>query len=327
LNNIASHQSDALPAAPEPVHVAFGVDANYFRGMGVLITSLAKNNPGVHFIFHVFAFSLSEDNRLRIAELTKFPGVTISITVLTPDLLQTFERFPCFSSNALGMFIRLLIPNKLQGIKKILYLDADILCFGSIKELLSIDISDCIAAVVHDEAETTAKTQIPALGLRHGKYFNSGVMYINVDNWIANDIQNSTLALLSTQEFVFADQDALNIALDGHAKYIGRQWNFRCHLVAYLSAGETRLNLATPHVLVHFTGPVKPWHAWCLHEARNIFLGYQALSPWSDVPLDQPKTARELKLYSRFLIRQHHIWRGIYWHLKYLAAKFAQNLK
>jgi UDP-glucose:(glucosyl)LPS alpha-1,3-glucosyltransferase len=296
--------------------------------MGVLIVSIVKHNPDLRFVFHVFAFFVPEDSRRRISELEKLPGVIINTHILSTDILQEFTKFPCFANNSLGMFIRLLIPNKLQGITKmVLYLDADVLCFGSMAELLSTDIDDCIAAVIHDEAETTAKMQIPALGLRYGQYFNSGVMYVNVDNWIAADAQTTTLTILSTRELVFADQDALNIVLDGRVKYIDRKWNFRYHLVAFLSRGETRLNLESPFVFVHFTGPVKPWQNWCLHEAKTIFLGYQALSPWSDAPLDEPKTARELKLYSEFLIKQHRIGTGIRWHLKYLGARMAQYLK
>ncbi|RXZ33835.1 glycosyltransferase [Oxalobacteraceae bacterium CAVE-383] len=310
-----------------PVHIAFGVDAGYFRGMGVLIASLRKNNPDLNFVFHVFAFSLSEDNRLKLARLEEMPRTAIRLHLLDTSLLKAFTQFPCFAANASGMFIRLLIPGLLRGIRKILYLDADILCLGSIHELLAVDIDDCVAAVVHDEAETTAQTQIPALGLRHGAYFNSGVMYINVDNWIACGVENATLALLSEREFVFADQDALNIVLDGRVRYVDEKWNTRYHLVARLSAGETRLALPRLPVFIHFTGPVKPWQDWCLHEARDIFREYQALSPWSGMPPDQPKTARDLKLYSRFLMRQHRVWKGIYWHLKYLGRRFLQRLK
>lgn len=316
------NESASVVADRKIAHVAFGVDGNYFRGMGVTIASIVRNNPDLHFVFHVFAFSVSEDNRHRLSKLEKEGSVTIDIHILDVGLLAKFTGFPCFSRNALGMFIRLLIPAKLQGIaKQVLYLDADILCLGSIAELLSTDIDECVAAVIHDEVETTAKTQISALGLQHGQYFNSGVMYINVDNWIASDIQAATLNILSTQELVFADQDALNIALDGRAKYVDERWNFRCHLVALLSRGDPRLKLAPSCVFVHFTGPVKPWHDWCLHEAKTVFLDYQSLSPWSDVPLDPPRTARDLKLYSRFLIGQHRIGEGIFWHLKYLGLR------
>ena len=295
--------------------------------MGVLITSMVKNNPGLHFVFHIFSFAFSEDDRRRINRLEELPGVTVRLNVLSADSQKIFEKFPGCSANLLPTFIRLLIPEKLQGIKRVLYLDADILCLGNLRELLSINIDDCIAAVVHDDVDTTAKTQISALELQHGKYFNAGVIYINIDNWIAANIQNTVLNLLSTRRLVFGDQDALNIALDGRVKYIDEKWNYRYHLVARLSAAKTSFLPGEKPVFMHFTGPTKPWHDWCLHEAKSIFLGYQALSPWSDVPLDKPKTARELKLYSRFLIRQNHRLKGIYWHLKYLGARLAQQLK
>lgn len=329
LDATSSFNSTAFTiAAPGAVHVAFGVDADYFRGMGVTITSVVKNNPGLQFVFHVFAFSISEDSRRRLAALEKECGVTICLHLLSTDLLKDFSAFPCFAQHSLGTFIRLLIPNKLQGItKKVLYLDADILCFGNIAELLATDIEECISAVVHDEASTTAKTQIPALGIRHGKYFNAGVMYINVDNWVANDTQNKALNILTKQQLVFADQDALNIVLDGHAKYVAEKWNYRYHLVDFCIKGDTALNVAAPFVFMHFTGPVKPWHSWCLHEARAIFEKYQAMSSWADMPLDGPKTSRDLKLFSKFLIKQNRLGDGIFWHLKYLRARLAQNLK
>ena len=312
----------------DAVHIAFGVDASYFRGMGVAITSVVENNPGLHFIFHVFAFSISDDSRYRMAELGKKYDIDIRLHLLDTEILNAFSGFPCFAQHSLGTFIRLLIPNRLKGITdKVLYLDADILCFGGIAELLETDIGDCVAVVVHDEIETTVKTQIAALGIRNGKYFNAGVMYINVDQWIANDTQNTALKILTSRELVFADQDALNIALDGHTRYVHDKWNYRYHLVDFLSRGQWRLDIAKPYVFIHFTGPVKPWHSWCLHEARGIFVNYQSLSPWADVPLDGPRTARDLKLFSKFLIKQNRIGDGIFWHAKYLGARLVQRLK
>ncbi|MGN5480624.1 glycosyltransferase [Cupriavidus basilensis] len=60
---------------PAPVKnrfgVAFGVDAGYYRGMGVTITSVVENNRGLDFIFHVFAFSITNDSRDKLAKLEK----------------------------------------------------------------------------------------------------------------------------------------------------------------------------------------------------------------------------------------------------------------
>ncbi|WP_041741268.1 glycosyltransferase family 8 protein [Collimonas fungivorans] len=313
---------------PSAVHVAFGVDTNYFRGMGVNIVSIVRNNPDMVFIFHVFAFSITDDSRHRLEQLESNCGTSIVIHILNPDMLSEFSQFPCFSQHPLGTFVRILIPNLLHGIAdKVLYLDADILCMGKIQELLSVDMGNCIAAVVHDELETTVKTQVSALNLQHHEYFNAGVMYIDVNNWIANDTQNKALIILSTQELRFADQDALNAVLNGHTKYIEDKWNYRYHLVDFLSNGSTQLDIPEPFVFIHFTGPVKPWHAWCLHEAKSIFFDYQSMSSWADMPLDKPKNARELKLFSKFLIKQNRITEGVGWHIKYLWVRFIHGIK
>ncbi|WP_432257885.1 glycosyltransferase family 8 protein [Cupriavidus sp. TMH.W2] len=320
---------DSLPSCnPNPVHVAFGVDAGYYRGMGVTITSIVENNPGMCFVFHVFAFSITPDIRQKLQQLQERHTITVQLHLLDTEVLQDFKQFPCFGHHSLGTFIRLLIPDNLNGITdKVLYLDADLLCFGNISELLSLDISDHIAAAVADEKDTTVRTQIPALGLKHGHYFNAGVMYINVQNWIAAGIRESALKSLTTQNLRFADQDALNIALDGRVKYVDERWNYRYHLVDYLSKGETKLNVPQAFVLMHFTGPVKPWHTWCLHEIRQFFIDIQSRSPWSEIPLDGPKTTRELKLFSKFLILQNRILEGVYWHCRYLGSRLRQSLR
>ncbi len=280
------------------------------------------------FVFHVFAFSITDDNRRRLTELEKMYDISIDTHILHQDILSEFTQFPCFSQHSIGTFIRILIPNLLRGITyKVLYLDADILCMGDLSELHSIDIDKCIAAVVHDEFETTAKTQIAELNLSHPKYFNTGVMYINVDNWVKNKCQNKALTILSTQKLLFAEQDALNLALNGRVKYIDDKWNYRYHLVDFLSKGSNSLAVTELVIFMHFTGPVKPWQDWCLHEAKEIFIVYQDASSWADVPLNQPKSARDFKLFSKFLIKQGRVADGIFCHVKYLWLRASRNMK
>jgi UDP-glucose:(glucosyl)LPS alpha-1,3-glucosyltransferase len=310
------------------VHIAFGVDAHYYRGMGVTITSVIENNPAVDFVFHVFAFSITADDKERLQQLEKLHDIVIQLHLLDVDVLREFKQFPCFEHHSLGTFIRLLIPSRLKDItRKVLYLDADLLCFGDLSELLALDLGDCVAAAVGDEQDTTVKTQIPALGLKNGHYFNAGVMLIDVQNWVAADAQDQALKELTTRNLRFADQDALNIALDGRIKYIDVKWNYRYHLVDYLCRGQNQLKVPHPFVLMHFTGPVKPWHSWCLHDIREQFVNIQSRSPWAEIPLDDPRTARELKLFSRFLLRQNRTAEGIYWHCRYLGSRLAQRLK
>ncbi len=315
-------------AEAAPVHVVFGVDAGYYRGMGVAIASVVNHNPGRQFVFHVFAFTASEDSRRRMQALERQIGMPVRLHLLDPESLRAFRQFPCFAQHSLGTFIRLLIPGRMrETASTVLYLDADLLCFGALDELLATDVSQVIAAAAPDEALTTVSTQVAALELRHGRYFNAGVMLINVEQWMAHGVEQTALEILSSRPLRFADQDALNIALDGRTRYIDDKWNTRYHLVDYLSRGETRLALPQRPPIVHFTGPVKPWQDWCLHEARQIFVDLQATTPWADVALDLPRSPRELKLFSKFLIRQRRTVEGVLWHLKYLGARFVSRVK
>lgn len=309
------------PGQQDTLHVAFGVDSGYFRGMGVAITSLLERNAQQRFVFHVFAFNVPADSRARLERMAA-SGIDIRIHQLDEHMLDAFRRFPCFSQHHLGTFIRLLIPQLLQGIaQRVLYLDADLLCFGAVDALLQLDMVDAIAAAVHDERETTAKSQIARLGLPKAEYFNAGVMFIDVDRWIAADIQTQALTVLASQQLVFADQDALNVALNGRVAYIGDQWNCRYHLVDYTSQGKTSLEIPPGTVFMHFTGPVKPWQDWCLHQARQVFEALQARSAWAGVALDAPRSARELKLYSKSLMKHNRVVESLIWHARYLYKR------
>lgn len=326
MNQHTSLYSAAANTDPAAFHIAFGVDTHYFRGMGVAMASVIENNPGVPFVFHVFAFTVSEDNRNRLRQLESRHGITVHIHIIDPEVFGEYAKFPSFAQYSAAIFTRLMIPAALQGVTdKVLYIDADILCLGSIAELISMDLSDSTVAVIHDSGEETVRNQIARLNLRGKRYFNSGVLYINIDNWIANGITQSTMRtiLASKRKFMFPDQDALNIVLDERATYIDQKWNFQYNLDNFLKAGQFRMGEIDSAAFIHFTGRVKPWHDWSLHEANALFVKYQSRSPWADMPLDAPKNYKEMRMFSRFLARQGRIASAALWYLRYLVAKFS----
>jgi lipopolysaccharide biosynthesis glycosyltransferase len=314
-----------LSTGAGPFHIAFGVDTHYFRGMGVTMTSVIENNPGVNFVFHVFAFTVSDANRDRLRRVEAKYGVTVTIHIIDPAVFGEYAKFPSFAQYSAAIFTRLLIPGALQNVTdKVLYLDSDILCLGSIAELISMDLSDSIVALIHDNGEETVRNQRARLNLREKQYFNSGVLYINIDNWIANDITQTTIRTIlgSDGKFMFPDQDALNIVLDGRAKFIDGKWNYQYNLDNCLKAGDRHMGSLGGAAFVHFTGRVKPWHDWSLHEATALFVKYQSLSPWADVPLDPPMNYKEMRMFSQFLAKQGRIALAALWYVKYLVTKF-----
>lgn len=311
-------------SANNSFHIAFCVDNHYFRSMGATMTSIIDNNPGVHFTFHVLAFAVSDSHRERLQQLEKKFNVSTRLHIIDPAIFQKFTHFIEFSYYSLSIFSRLVIPTLLQGVTdKVLYLDADILCVGRVDELMQMDISNDIAIVVPDAEETTRR-RCAALQLRHPRYFNGGVMYMNVDNWIRNNITDEAMqALLQLgKKLRFNDQDALNIVLDGRARFVDKKWNYIYDLIYDLDRNNRRMRPVDDAVFIHFAGAVKPWADWSGHDSRALFVKYHALSPWADMPLDEaPRNSREMRMQSRFLMKRGQLVDGVRWYLKYLKAR------
>lgn len=312
-------------AVAKPVfHIAFCVDNHYFRSMGATITSVIANNPGVHFVFHVFAFAVADEHRRRLSALEDKFDISTRIHIIDPALFKRFAHFTQSSYYSPSIFTRLLIPEVLQGTaQRVLYLDADILCVGSIDELIRMDISDTIAVVVPDAEATTARRTVK-LGLKHPRYFNSGVMYMNVDLWMSNRITESTIAaiLKDGKNYRFPDQDALNVVLDGRAQFIAKKWNYLYGLIGDLDADRRQLNIVGDAVFIHFAGAVKPWNNWSRHDSRDLFAKYHAISPWSDLPMDEkPQNYKEMRMFSRFLFKRGQYAQAIAWYFRYMANK------
>jgi UDP-glucose:(glucosyl)LPS alpha-1,3-glucosyltransferase len=308
-------------------HIAFCVDNNYFRAMGGTIASIIANNPEQHFTFHVLAFEISDDHQRRLKQLEQMYKVRTELHLLDLSLFTQFSHFLGHSHYSLSIFTRLLIPTVLRDVTdRVLYLDADILCFNRMDEMIDMDISNDIAVVVPD-APVTLQRRVAALSLAHNEYFNSGVIFINIEKWLAADITAKTLdtILTSKTDMRFVDQDALNIVLNGRVRYVSPKWNYLYDLIHDLNVNKFALRPVGKAIFVHFAGAVKPWAAWSRHEACGLFRRYLDISPWTDMSLDQePRNTKELRMHSRFMYRQGHPLESLKWYLRYLRKRAAK---
>ena len=305
-------------------HIAFCVDNHYFRSMGATILSIIENNPGLHLTIHVLSFSVSEEHRARLLQLEEKYPVKTYIHLVSPNLFSQFSHFIASTYYSPAIFSRLAIPDLLKDYTdQVLYLDADILCTGKIDELMALPIHETVAFVVPD-ADVTTYRRATALKLKEFKYFNSGVLYINIKKWQALQITAQTIqALLNAgNDFRFPDQDALNIALADHATHIPIRWNYLYGLIGELQNDRRAMRDVGDAVFLHFAGAVKPWSDWCLHDSCKIFSRYHALSPWSDMPMDAtPQNYKEMRMNSRFLWRRKQYFTSISWFWRYLMAR------
>lgn len=313
----------------DTLHVAFGVDEKYLHPMAVTIASIVESNPGLELVFHVFIARISPASRTRLEQLEHLCGRPVHLH-LVDELAEIKDpgggKGQAHISKA--AYIRLLIPEALQDVtERVLYLDADILCTGEISELPQLDLGASIAAVVRDAGARSKRAGLERKGFALADYFNSGVLYIDIPRWIASGISERALEKIvdPALNLRYSDQDALNIVLDGQACFIDRGWNHQYGLTGKLKKGKAEMDVPPSTRFVHFIGPMKPWRNWNPHQSKELFLKYQALTPWAGVALDEGFTPREIYVYSRFMyrlmFRQGRWLSGLFWYGRFLRWK------
>lgn len=112
--------------------------------------------------------------------------------------------------------LRLLI-DKIPDFKgKVIYLDVDTMATGDIKELYDIDVKDYELAACRDYL---GKFWI------NPKYFNSGVLLMNLDKMRETKLLEKVINLIRTKHLYFVDQSALNKSVK-YLKYFPDEFRF-----------------------------------------------------------------------------------------------------
>lgn len=151
----------------------------------------------------------------------------------------------------IGVYARLCIPYFLpKHIKKAIYLDADTLVVHDIKNLWDINIQGYGIAAVIDRSETVDSSWagIPnyaELGIPgKSKYFNSGVLVIDVEKWRDNDVPNAIFQCVekNLRYASYPDQYGLNVYFANQWYELDRRWN-----------SFAQCDLPDPYI-IHFIG-------------------------------------------------------------------------
>lgn len=322
LNGVATDVTQFLQKE-DTMHIAYGIDTNFIRPMGVAMTSIVENNPNRDFAFHVLMEELPEEEKENFRKFSeKYQAVVIFYFIDA----KVFAQLPSTEHFTKATYNRFLLPKVLRHIaKKVIYLDADILCLQRMDELVALDFQGNTVAVVQD-INSVADKQIKALGLEDKRYFNAGFLYIDVDRWNEEQISEKALQISFDRlgELAWLDQDALNLVLQGKSLFISQKYDF----IFDLGHKKYVHVLALPEdaALVHYAGRYKPWHSWCMHPLRCDFAKYAALSFWAEVPLIAPNGYKDMKKMGKSYMEYQQIGKGLFWYAKYAYYKTKEKL-
>lgn len=256
-------------------------DGLYYRkATTTIISVLEHTKESVHFhIVHDETLTSVKQMEMRaVIEHYKQHITFYTAPEINPAVVKTVPKH--FGR---GTLYRLFLHKLLKNIDKIIYIDCDIICEElDIKELFDHNLGNYpLAAVLDYGMICHNKKYLASIGVSETKYFNAGVLLLNMA-WFkenGNKLLEIMIAeLQNNSKLKFADQDVLNIVFGNDPigiLYLDEKFNYTTGF-----AGRHLLEMSYyKNKILHLTGE-KPWKQFS--PSSLFFWKYYNKSPWWD---------------------------------------------
>lgn len=192
----------------EEIPVFFSIDDRYAPYLSVAINSIiANSSTDYQYKIIILYQSLSADNQNKLGQLEN-KNFSIRFVAITDDLAnkmsheQTKLRGDYFT---LTIYFRLFIAELFPEYDKAIYLDADIVVPSDLSNLFNIDLGDKLIGAsldtfAADNRETVQYVE-NVIGVPINKYFNSGVLLLNLKTLREKQLSVKFLNLLNKYHF------------------------------------------------------------------------------------------------------------------------------
>jgi lipopolysaccharide biosynthesis glycosyltransferase len=266
------------------INVISAANSAFIEPLLTSYVSILENDAENQYNFFVLPDHLSaRDMMLLGSVIARYDNASIEIVEVNEDLLANAVESDRILKSA---YYRILAPELLTKINRAIYMDCDILCNAdtNLTELWQTPLEGNIIAAVED-AGFHDRLEHMGITRDNSKYFNSGLMLIDLVCWRAASTTQSVLDYINhhPEKLKFHDQDALNARLHDKWLRLHPQWNTQSNIV-FNSVNPPRTELAEQFAearqapkLIHFCGHVKPWHEDSTHPYTKIYQKYNAL--------------------------------------------------
>ena len=326
---------------PETVELVCAIDENYAMPLATMVRSVLENlNPTWQLRVHVITTNLKASTQTRLR--SSWPQERLSVHFMNVDP-ESLDGLKVSRHISVAAYLRLRASTLLPAdLSKVIYLDADLIVESDLSVLWCWEMSGHPLLAVRDMLFPCMDTAVALpeakylgtiaalptyrrLGLvPDEKYFNSGVMVIDLVRWREERAEDRLFQYLreAGQQVNFWDQDALNAIFARRWLELPPEWNYQLWSADRYPEGATSLfskqefeqaRLA-PRV-IHFVGHLKPWliesppklcHPRFFHYLdQTLWRGYR---PWLDPRQVLQATTAKLKSGARRLLRFVRGW-------------------
>lgn len=231
----------------EPIAIVTISNDRFAVHLATMLFSLFENKESAtSYQIYIIDGNISFHNKGQLNELLK--GYHVSPVYLNVDE-SLYVNCPAWGHVSQEAFYRISIPDLLQQIKKALYLDSDMIIKGDLSALWEMgQLKHYCLGAVEDPVDFAGVTLPPGY-----KYFNSGVLLMNLEQWRKKKISSRVLQFIkdNPSKIMWWDQDALNAILYDQWFPLDYKWNYQVYRMAHLKIDP---------VIIHYNTHIKPWN-------------------------------------------------------------------
>ena len=258
------------------IPIFFSCDDNYVPFLGVAITSLICNTSEKNnYSIYVLHSGLKNENMKRIKAL-ETQNASIEFVDVSDKLEAYGKKLNLRDYYTVAIYFRLFIPNMFPHLDKAIYLDADMVILEDVAKLYDIDLHDNLLggvsdAIIASRQEFRDYAELGCGIYPYTRYFNSGMMLMNLDAMREFDLEGKFEFLFNTYGFetVCPDQDYLNVICKDRVLYLDEGWD--------KMAIDGNYN-GRP-MIVHYNNFAKPWQQNGINYS-GYFWQYAMISPF-----------------------------------------------
>ena len=240
------------------VPIFFAVDDNYIPVLSVAIKSMLDNaSKSYKYTIKILNTGIKPENKEKISVFNS-KNVEIEFVDVSQHMLALADKLHTRDYYSKSTYFRLFIPKMFPQYNKALYLDADIVVTGDISKFYNSFIGNSLLGAVPDEVVQITPIFVDyvekALGVASNKYFNAGILIMNLKQLRNFNFEEKFIDLLTKYTFKVAqDQDYLNVICKDKVWYLSETWDKMP--LPHGCCDENKLNI------IHYNMGWKPWHA------------------------------------------------------------------
>lgn len=278
------------------LNLLYCIDENYNKQAYISIASILESTSHDINVYLIHKSPKSfEEFRKKLIDLENLNSISIFEFDKNKSGFPNVQGSHVSDATYYRLFIEDYLPSEIDFI---LYVDADIVC----KKDISIHLKNEIEKLKNSDFIISARTEVPKvkinephwerLNLQGQRYFNAGVMLINLMKWRENGLSKKLQHHLEKIKKIikYWDQDVLNSYFDDKFVELNGYLNWNLFLTpsakqSYLS-DEDRDNM----ILIHYTGSFKPWTVRGILDKHSIYyqdkyyqffgIKYQIINTW-----------------------------------------------